>query len=489
MLDRIAGSNTISQSIPSSHRSSKKKEVEKDHIDISDSFAMIQTGDRTAIDVTKASRLLLNRNTDGPEKLDLAWNTKCRADVKRRVSTGPDGTVYGITCEGGIFALDGATGGEKWTKELGKKQFSDPVVGENGLLYVGTKSNEVFAIDTKTGEKAWEYATTPGKESQVQTPDALAVDKEGTVYIASWWGKIVALDGNTGEKKWAFSTEKGVPGSVAVDNNGTVYAESYDGTVYALNSRTGGKKWELKMQFGIMESASPSVGPDNTVYTMCCMPPKWGITNGRTRLTAIGQNTAKSFLGKEKTKPQKLWEIDFDGASKSSPALGTFNGCQILFMPTGDGQLRAIDAKTGRNLWSLTTEKDNVFLTSFGSDGRTPVIDEKKGLIYMSSKDGILLAINAVSGKVVWNHEFYLPFKPDGSHGNDGNPLSIPFLDTEGSLCVADLEGTVSAFKHPRISNLEKELSEETETEKTAPQVIQSEKSVYIDGLRLDKKA
>jgi outer membrane protein assembly factor BamB len=54
--------------------------------------------------------------------------------------------VYATGSEGRVFAVDGATGKQAWAITLSAFGLSDPAIGGDGTVYVGSLDANVYAI-------------------------------------------------------------------------------------------------------------------------------------------------------------------------------------------------------------------------------------------------------------------------------------------------------------------------------------------------------
>jgi outer membrane protein assembly factor BamB len=145
---------------------------------------------------------------------------------------GADGTVY-FVLHSSVYALDRATGTEKWESDIAVPPFAKPwsAVGADGTVYVG--ADKVYAIDAVTGAKKWS-APQPGT---VDAPPVIGAD--GTVYCANDSGEVTALDGKTGLQKWVFgtgarSTSDGISTACALGADGTLYVATNAGLLYLI---------------------------------------------------------------------------------------------------------------------------------------------------------------------------------------------------------------------------------------------------------------
>ena len=74
-----------------------------------------------------------------------------------------------------------------WEFETGDKVTSDPAIGPDGTVYVGSFDNSLYAINGKSGVKLWEFET----EGNVSSSPAIGSD--GTVYVGSEDNKLYAI--------------------------------------------------------------------------------------------------------------------------------------------------------------------------------------------------------------------------------------------------------------------------------------------------------
>lgn len=95
----------------------------------------------------------------------------------------------------------GATGKLRWKEKI---HFgSDPVIGTDGLVYVGSDNNMIFVLDGVTGVIASRFSpvlASPDPGDGFNTP---AIGRDGTIYAGST--KIFyAFDGQSEAMKWQF---------------------------------------------------------------------------------------------------------------------------------------------------------------------------------------------------------------------------------------------------------------------------------------------
>jgi outer membrane protein assembly factor BamB len=178
-----------------------------------------------------------------------------------------DGTLYAISTDGKIEALDAATGKRIWEQSTRvgdgiwpfrrKKPGPDaryaggPAVS-GSLLVVGTLDGHVYGMDATTGKQLWSVEV----DNEVISPPAIDA---GTVYVRTSSGYVYALDANTGERKW-LNDQANMP-LLSLRGNGPLLAAhgvvmfgTDDGNVESLRSDTGAVQWKLPVAKGLGRS-------------------------------------------------------------------------------------------------------------------------------------------------------------------------------------------------------------------------------------------
>lgn len=145
-----------------------------------------------------------------------------------------NGIVYVGSFDRYLYALDAATGAQKWRSATSDSIGSSPTVS-NGIVYVGSYDGKLYAFDAVTGTQKWKASTA----ARIGSSPAVS---NGIVYIGSFDKKLYAFDAATGAPKWSTATGGRVWSSPTV-SNGTVYVGSFDKKLYAMNAATGAIKW------------------------------------------------------------------------------------------------------------------------------------------------------------------------------------------------------------------------------------------------------
>jgi len=189
---------------------------------------------------------------------------------------------------------------------------------------------------------------------------------------------LYAVDANSGKNKWMFDQEK-YAGRAPAIANGIVYAGKYGNTFFAVDTKNGQEKWKFEM--GDMIASSPLISND-IVYI--------GDLDGY--LYAFHSGTGQE---KWKFKTKKLEHplnsptaaIDYEIPGGIASEVAISNG--IVYMSSLDGYLYALEADTGNEKWE----------SNFGTILSSPSVSN--GTIYLGSNDGNVFAVDE-NGKLKW---------------------------------------------------------------------------------------
>jgi outer membrane protein assembly factor BamB len=253
-----------------------------------------------------------------------------------------------------------------------------PVIS-HGVIYSQDLTSNVEAIELNTGKVLWKRMY----ESQDQGPNGVAV-AAGRVYGATA-DSVFALDQRTGREIWSVRLTDSK--TVAIDmapgyDDETVYVSTVPqtpqgqyvsgrkGTMLALNAATGQKRWEFQT-IAARESAKKSeLGGGGVWYT-----PAFDGAGGM-------------YFGVGNPTP-------FPGTSRHP--WGSGRPGRDLFTDS----IVKLDARTGTLRWFYQLTPHDLF----DWDLQDPPILVDRGdqkLVIIAGKAGIVLALDASTGKVVW---------------------------------------------------------------------------------------
>lgn len=299
---------------------------------------------------------------------------------------------------------------EQWIVQTRAGIYCSPAV-EKDKVFVGDDLGRLTAYALKNGKKLWSFQS--GKRI-VGTPAV----SEGIVVFGSADCKIYGLDAQNGNLLWTVEAAEPVLGAVTIEN-GIAYIGASDHTFRAVNIRTGEVKWAFAGVRGYIET-KPLVTDnkvifgawDNTLYALNKADGKelWKWTGGLTRMHFS---------------PAAVWPVAADGK---------------VFITDPQRAMTAINIETGNTVWrtfqsmvretiGLSEDKERIYSKTmndsivcystkgdqphklwasnvgFGYEHAPSMQVEKNGVVFGSTKEGLIFALEATTGKVLWKHK------------------------------------------------------------------------------------
>lgn len=200
-------------------------------------------------------------------------------------------TVYAGSSDGGLYALDAATGATRWRFDAGGPVFTGVTRLDDGSLLFGTMAGAVVRIDARgreiaRGQTGGPVSTTPtvidgivvvgcrnymlyGFNLHDGSPawsysygfswvESTPAVRDGLFYLGgSDWARVSAFDPQTGRPRWSTPVNGMTWGTPAVTED-SVFAGvtcqrgaliAHEGGIVALDRRTGAIKWRHPMTF------------------------------------------------------------------------------------------------------------------------------------------------------------------------------------------------------------------------------------------------
>ncbi|WP_078613704.1 PQQ-like beta-propeller repeat protein [Streptomyces katrae] len=298
-----------------------------------------------------------------------------------------DGVLYVRTKKDGLYAVDAATGRERWRAPLAGARFGAPAV-TSGAVFVATDGGAVHALRTVDGEPMWRQAPA----SRLRTPSAGDVWTSGSVALVSFHpftydedphpppSVLYALDTRKGDLLW--QTEA----SLLAVRDGLAYVNRPDGSLTALDPRTGVVRWSAPLEkpggrctldafaagllFG--RNGNVGIGSKLVAYDPRTGDVRWTAPAVHTSVpVAHGDAVYISGPGQSKRDQQRLQAFDaasgklrwtapaFSTRLYESPVIAADGDCAYLCWSEASldeyrTTLRAHDAATGRERWRST---------------------------------------------------------------------------------------------------------------------------------------
>jgi outer membrane protein assembly factor BamB len=177
------------------------------------------------------------------------WRMKLSSEIIATPLVAGDTVV--VRCgDGHVVALDLADGKRRWAFErplptLSLRGNPSPILGGNGLVYLGYEDGTLVALRVQDGVKVWEQIVAqPEGRSELDRMadiDGNIVAAPDGVFAASYKGKVAAFAPDSGNPLWEHALVS--YGGLARAGD-TLYVSDAVGTVWALDRSSGGALWK-----------------------------------------------------------------------------------------------------------------------------------------------------------------------------------------------------------------------------------------------------
>jgi polyvinyl alcohol dehydrogenase (cytochrome) len=336
-----------------------------------------------------------------------------------------DGVVYFSGWDAKVYAVHAADGSPIWTAAVPHLVDSSPAVTAD-RVFVGDNNGFVHALDRNSGAVAWSRAVeTVGLphlwSSPVAIPDAglvvvgvaSAEESNAAGKPFTFRGSIAALDTATGDKRWqAYTTSNdftsgpgiGIWSTAAVDpelkllyigtgNAYTAPAGQYTDSLLAIRYDTGAVEWAHQFQPGdVFEVYTSALGVDADVGAAANL-----FSAGGRDLVGVGVKNGNYYALDRKTGVQ-VWQRYVSTGSQLGGVMGaTAYANGVVFVAgnertAGKTTLMAINAADGAVLWTYSASS-----TTYAS------LAQANGVVYLGTTSGMLHAVDAASGHLLWS--------------------------------------------------------------------------------------
>lgn len=201
--------------------------------------------------------------------LDLAGNLKWKFETKRPLWATPvlnGDVIYLSALDHHVYALDSKSGRQFWiTEDLGGSIAGSPVLGEDGVMYVGIFNNALMALDTQNGKVLWKIATS----GWIWSGPLL---NEGVLYFGDLNGTLYSVNASTGSLNWSKQLDQSKERAI-IDRpllvGDTLYYCSEVGNFYAVDPASGTPRWtEPKALGGKLYTSPVAVGDQILISIM-----------------------------------------------------------------------------------------------------------------------------------------------------------------------------------------------------------------------------
>jgi len=300
-----------------------------------------------------------------------------KADPLRLRLDADNGVIFAVDPNGEVTAYQGKQ--RLWQKKVSKLGLSSGIEAAEGLVVVGNKKGQLFALDQATGEQKWTAQLSGAilSASLIQSGRVITVSNDDTVY---------AHDLATGQQVWTYNLPnvqfslRGVATPVALDPR-TVLIASSNAYIYALDIISGVPRMQRRV------AVSDGRSDIQRLNDLDGDP----VVAGQFLVTTSyqGQVTVMDLASQ-----QVVWSEDASSIQRPE----VFNN--TVYVAQADGKITAYSLTTGEQLWQndslLNRQLSNPVIL-----GQDLVVGDLDGVLHLiDPTTGQLIGRSKTSGEV-----------------------------------------------------------------------------------------
>jgi outer membrane protein assembly factor BamB len=301
---------------------------------------------------------------DAPERL---WKFKAGNRVEA-TPVSAEGRIHFTSVKGGLFAVDPG-GSLVWKITIEPDSFTSPPLLAGGKIIVGSSKGLLRAFDAATGGEKWSYdvgGTVQGTANGIDLPGG----KKGVFAISQSDGSIHAVDLETGKGAWKTPPMQRCDGSAGV-GGGWIVMGSCAAALHVFSVDKAEKTSDVplgrdnEVAGGVAMSGSFAFAGTRS-GKLCAVDVAAGKvvwTNGdgsgeafatpavSDKAVVFGADDGKAY-GLKRDTGEKLWSFD-SGNRPLSPVIA---GERVVL--SSGGSLFLLDLMSGKKLWSAAVSDD-----------------------------------------------------------------------------------------------------------------------------------
>jgi outer membrane protein assembly factor BamB len=304
-------------------------------------------------------------------------------------------TLYFGNSLGEIKSVSTKSGKVRWTKPTGYSLYSTPVYSNDKVIVPAT-DGLIYALSAKTGRALWQVKT-----ENPFVADGLVID--GKLYQGGY-KVFYRIDAATGKIDWQFAGINNYCQAMPAVSQGKVLFGAWDTYLYCLDSKNGTLVW--KWNNGKSQNL---YSPANCVPTV--HDDKVFIVAPDRYMTALSLSDGHAIWRDNRYTVRESQGISEDG--------------KTVYGKTMDGRLVAASTEASEytSLWTADA--------GLGYEHAPCPILEKDGVVYLGSRNGMVVAVNATTHNVLWR------FKAGNSEVNRFT------ADAKGNIYFSLIEGKI----------------------------------------------
>lgn len=296
-----------------------------------------------------------------------------------------------------------------------------------GVVYIGSQDEHLYALDLATGKERWQYKTGPIKAPVSVLGQAVLVgDNDGLFHC---------VDASTGKKAWTFETGGDISAGANFSEDRILFGGYGDETLYCL-SREGKVIWKFKTQGPV--NGSPVVAGDRTFVAGCdgalhvvetskgketaaieLGGPAGATAAVRGEALYVGTISNNTVLAIDLKQNKVAWT--FEAAKNPQPFYASAAVTdKLVIVGCRNRNVYALDRQTGKEVWQFATG---------GKVDSSPVVVGER--VYVGSLDGNLYVLELNKGTEIQRLKL-------GRRGIAGSPAVA-----EGRLVIGTVDGAV----------------------------------------------
>ena len=261
-------------------------------------------------------------------------------------------------------------GKKLWNFQSGKRIIGTPAVSE-GIVVFGSADRNIYGVNAMNGQLLWKV------EAKEPVIGAVTIDK-GVAYVGASDHTFRAIDIYTGKVVWSYDKVKGYIETKPLIADNKVIFGAWDNTLYALDKTNGKELWKWTGGLTRMHYSPAAVWP-------VASNGKVFIADPQRAMTAVDIQSGETVWRTFRSQVRETIGLSEDGERVYSK---TMNDSIVCYSTLTD---------TPEQVWA-----SNV---GFGYEHAPSMPLEKEGVVYGSTKEGLLFALEAKSGKVIWKHK------------------------------------------------------------------------------------
>lgn len=211
------------------------------------------------------------------------------------------------------------------------------------------------------------------------------------LYIADADGEIQALDATNGKEIWSVDTDANITGGPGYGEN-TVLVGTSEAEAIAYSAEDGSEQWRKRVSSEILSAPQKAA---NTVV----------VRTGDGKVFGLSGNSGKRLWIYDRTVPSLTLRGTGTPVIDNNLVIAGFDG----------GRMAALEVRTGKLVWEapVATARGRSELERMVDIDSSPLVVD--GVIYIATFQGHLSAMQAETGRVLWDRDIssYAGFDAD----------------------------------------------------------------------------